>query len=602
MRVLLCLVAAAATFCGCSDLGVSGGGSSSTAGAVSAAAAAPTPQVVFDAPARGAFLSPGPVLVSGHVLMGKANVPVVSVEVDGQPVTLNPNGSFSTTLNIATGATTIQAVCTDSEGARGGSIIGVLAGTFKPINEPILQAGGVRLNEPALNALGKIIELSLWSTDLTRLLQNAGSLYETNFLFLQAWVDVVLVRYHDLRVSIDSTANGLKVRAVAVRPVIDTNVDASIGFGSRFGPSAARLEANEMVVEATLKLAPSNTEPVDVTISDVTLTLTNFGVTTASPLIQLVLPLVESAVRDALTTEIRKAIADDLPPVLSQLITDYLAPPQGFDILGKPFRYNLEISKVDHDDLGIGLEIGFNANPLQWTSVASTAPGSLVTPGALPLLRTHRGLRIAVDDDGLNRLFFGFWASGILDIDVDQRFFQDNGISVPLDLTVASFSQFLPQLSSLASPTTPVVLRVEPKLPPIVTVRGTPSLLDIDVNELHITIMLDHGNGQLETVLRTVAHASLGAGVAFQDYGLKVSSATTPVIGIDVIEEPVIEFDDRQIEIMLGIVLTPMLPEIVNGTKPLGIPHINQLTVFDVMVGADGSSGDHLLVEADLLR
>ena len=55
-------------------------------------------------------------------------------------------------------------------------------------------------------------------------------------------------------------------------------------------------------------------------------------------------------------------------------------------------------------------------------------------------------------------------------------------------------------------------------------------------------------------------------------------------------------------EVLLSLVLTPLIPQVLNGVNMIPVPHLNQLTIFNCQTFSDGPSFDHLTATADMSR
>src|SRR6185503_1182800 len=94
-----------------------------------------TPPVIeVTSPPRGTVTEDTSVTVAGTVTDGES---AVAVKVNGQPVPVNPDGSFSTTIEVGDGITLFDTIATDAGGNEANDARAVLAGTLVPQETPV---------------------------------------------------------------------------------------------------------------------------------------------------------------------------------------------------------------------------------------------------------------------------------------------------------------------------------------------------------------------------------------------------------------------------------------------------------------------------------
>src|SRR5437773_1176129 len=81
-----------------------------------------------------------------------------------------------------------------------------------------------------------------------------------------------------------------------------------------------------------------------------------------------------------------------------------------------------------------------------------------------------------------------------------------------------------------------------------------------------------------------------------------VSSAGSPNLHCEVVDEPIVRFDERRIEVLLGVVMEPAVGHFLNKIPVVKIPYFNQLTSVNVGVYADGTLHDNVGIEGELVR
>lgn len=598
------LFVGASALCGCSDLTATGSGAGpvQTAPAV---VAEPTPTIELITPARGAFLATGQVLVTGRteVVPGTEST-IRSVRVNGQSVPVEADGTFETLVTCILGLNVIQAEVVDSRGKRGTTSIGCLAGDYRSTSTSVAQAAKIHITDTALSAVGKIVESSLWATDINSLFAGANPLVDSSLLWIDYSVSVDDVRFHDVQAGLDTQLDGIHVLATVVRPVITVTVEANLGLGIRIGPEVVTLTADKVDLRSRIHASARTDDSLNVRLEDTALDFTNFKANTTSGVLSAIERTMRGFIRRKLEGLVVDAVTDTLQPLVDTALAEYLTPTpqQAYNVLGKPFLVDIRMEYVTFGNDAFEIAARFDTPPVvPGNAVGPPQQGSLSTLGSQPQIPVGPGVFVSADDDAINRLLHGFWRNGVLNIDLDDAFLQQNGMSLPINLEVGSLVQFLPELRGVMPDETPLAIRIRPLLPPIVTFAGTTDLVQLQAGELGIDIMVDRGNG-FETLLSAHAHATMGLTVEMTSDGLSVSTASYPTIIFDIDGEPIVEFDNRRLEVMLSVVMTPLIPQLLNDAKVIKIPHLQSLTVFNAQAFSDGPQKEHLTVTGEMSR
>lgn len=592
---------------GCSDLksssGGGGGGGSATAAAV---VVEPTPTIEIVSPAPGSFLAPGQAAVTGRVSKATgSDAEIHLARVNGELVTVQPDGSFQTFVTMVPGLNVIEGAVSDTSGRSGSAAAGVLAGDWRDTTQTVRDAAFVRVTNPALDAMAKVVESSLWATDLNEILRRANPIFDTSLLWVQVWVDIQQVRFRDLQVRMQARTDGIHLVAEVLDPIIDVTVQANLGLGAITTPEPVTIVADRVELTGRVMARTRQDHTIRMTVEDPALRFHGFRALAASQLISTIEPLVRGMVQRAIEREIVGAIQDDLQPLLDQALLDYLTPNASdpFDVFGKPFLIDVRGEQITFDNDGVSIGVRFDAPPVQLTGLAQArAPsGSLRSFGTRPMPTVGPGIFASIDDDAANRLLHGLWAGGVADIDIDGAFLAAQGLNLPIALELGALKGFLPELRDVGADNAPLGLRLRPGLPPVVQMTGTPNLIELQAGELGVEITVDRGQGP-EPLLVAAVHARLGLNAVLTSDGLKLSTATNPRLRFDVRAEPLVELDNRRIEVLLTVLLTPLLPQLLNGADIIPVPHIRQLQLFNSSAYVDGPARDHLSVIGDMLR
>jgi hypothetical protein len=561
---------------------------------------APTPKVTITTPQRASFLPTGTSVVEGNV------VPVTgatasTVMLNGVSVPLDSTNHFSSTVTIVEGLNVLQASCTDSSGQLGATAVGVLAGTFNPSTNLVPQAAVVRVDQSSFDAISALAESGILGTDWTAFFQSKNPIYATGFAFIHLTANITQVRYRGVHCALAGKPGLLGASVTIDQPIIDATVAVDLGLGT-LGPYPAQVTADNAVITADIGAAAQPNGTVAFTGQNTVTNFQNFNlaITSGGVIDAIVQTFAEGAISDALKSYIDDAVTNMLPQKMQTALAT-LQNRDPIDVLGKSFSMDIRAEQITLDPSGVFVSAAFSAYGTTPTALSLTAPGSLATAGAPPSTVTNRGFFATVDDDTLNRAFYGLWEGGCLDIDLDAAFFAQRQITMPIQLNVGEIKMFLPEVAGLMPDSTPVMLRLSPALPPVARVSGTPDIAHIQAGEFGIEVMIDRGSGW-ERLFKAVAHADVGIELAFSTQGLTITSGSTPTFIFDIVDEPIVRFDHQRIDTALSVVLTPLVPHFINTIGTIFIPHLNQLQTLNVTIYPDGPALEHITVVGEMTR
>jgi len=168
---------------------------------------------------------------------------------------------------------------------------------------------------------------------------------------------------------------------------------------------------------------------------------------------------------------------------------------------------------------------------------------------------------------------------------------------------VGYLTKLLPELLGAVPESAPLAFKIEAGLPPVLEVAGAPDLLRLSLGEVRVEVLADRGGG-FETLFTVIAHARIGATVSFvPNSGLVLSSSSNAEITSDLIESPLVELDERKLQVVLGTVFTPFAPRLINMVNLIPMPQeIAHLSFFDLHAAPAGPALDHLLVSLEARR
>lgn len=594
----------------CSNLGVDSPRSGGTSGVGSLAAGSITPpvpgiQVEILSPVRASFQSPGRMTLTGMTTPSQStSAPITEVVIDGLTLPVQPDGSFSTDIDLLPGMNVIGALARDSRGETGSTTISVLAGEWNPPNQVIPAAISLRINDASLDALASIGEDTARTLDMSQL--TTTPLYQNRILgLLDALATMHNPRFTDTRVVFDSQPDGLHFLLELIDPAVEVQVQASMFGRLTMGPEIALVGADSVLVTGRIVLSVLPDGRLGVSVEDVTVDFVRFYATfPTSPLMSLVAPLFRGLIQGRLENELANGLALQAAD-MQQELDNALTPAQPLTVLNKPFGLDVRAESVAFDHLGFGMQLQYNSPPVLGTTPrAQAAPGSFRTPGGMPAPTSPRSTVISMDDDTINRALYAAWAGGLLDMDMSPQGLLQQNITMPNGgITAADVGALLPELLTVASPSAPMSVRIETGLPPLLQVTGAPDMVELSLGEVYLEMLVDRGGGTFETFFRIALHVRIGATVVVNQGGIRLSSAQNADIRVDLLDTPMVDLDERRIQVLLITALTPLLPRLINSVNVIPLPpQIQQLTLFDMRAWPDGPARDHLSVGLDMLR
>jgi len=288
------------------------------------------------------------------------------------------------------------------------------------------------------------------------------------------------------------------------------------------------------------------------------------------------------------------------------VLDQQLRPTNPINLLGGQFAYALSGETIAYDDTGVTVVLGLDTPQVAPLSPrGQAAPGSFSTIGGPPPLQTTSGVVVALDDDAINRLLHAAWAQGLLEVDLGPVALTRNNVTLPggAPLTLGELTNLLPELLGAAPKSAPIAVKAETWLPPVLEVTGAPDLLRVSLGEVHLEVMVDRGQG-FETLFKAVVHARVGATVAFvPNKGVVLTSSSNAEIAVDLIESPLVEMDERKLQVVVGTVFTPLAPRFINTISLVPLPQqIAHLSFVDLRAAPSGPDLEHLTVSLEMRR
>jgi hypothetical protein len=575
-------------------------------------------EVTLTSPAHGIFTQAASIGVTGTVTTSP--IGDVSLTINGNPVTIQPNGSFSTSISLTPAIifNEVRAVLThtptgfttrDRRVVIVGPSINYGDGTLLP------QSVGLRINDTGFDKLEPVLE-SLVDLDIGALLPP-----NTNLGLSQCFLEIFgLCTFSLDAVYIDNASLGgfginVNSQTNFVNGIITlSNIEVNLDVYTTLGKCDLRVRATTTTISGNYLLEP---DPFDAQVIDVnqngnvSVNFSNFNhdftggfcnFPIIEPLINLILGDVESQVRDALVDFLKDPDgAGTQDAVIAQAIEDALAAVELTGPIGDGFGINLDtpLFAIPEDVNGITLASGAIASTLNPAPGAPVFPKTLLIPSTYPTSQlasalTPGGLSydmgLAIAESAFNQILAAQAESGTLQGAITELELTPGN---PLPITPSLLALFLPEFSQLP-PALPLTLNIRPTLAPVLT--GTTGPLG-ELAELVIShLLLDVTSGPvgMETL-----HARLAVDVAAAfdltiepGTGNLLPAITTPDaddILITLLDNP-LGLDEPTLQTVIPALMAPLFPQLAGAFGAFPLPEFLGLAPTAIEVSRIGTT------------
>ena len=504
----------------------------------------PVPILTILSPASGTFTTGSSITMTGTV----TNIPVadLALTVNGTPVPLQPDGSFSTTLAVSQSAVLNPFVVK----ARKVSLNYTVTQRVMVIAGPAVVDGmfspsgiGMRINDTGLNQLEPTIQSMInGSFDISSMILAANPIVD-DYCVIDTWfgcagrvdVNASSVTYSQpVGVNLDAITNLTNVLVAVQNIRINYRVTGAVSCDGHLTASTTNVSGNYDQVPGV----PANNVNVNQQ-GDVGVGFVNFNNSFDSgvcdwpiigDIIQLVIGDVQPMVHDGLGTNLRDP--DGSGPQDAPIAAAIQATLAGLSIAGPigtalGVTLNADLENIAEDTTGLTYRTASRVtqpdptpgspDQLYSSNPAETFP----TLGAnTPVTNQPYGLGLAISSGTFNQLLKAETESGLLQLDVTE--FQ----GVPL--TASLLALFLPEFSNLPG-STPLVLRVKPTLAPFLTGQDGPGgeISDLRVPQVIGTVLGHDSFANEVEYLKVAFDARIGLNFSFDNQ----TASLTPTFG-----------------------------------------------------------------------
>jgi hypothetical protein len=547
------------------------------------------PVFKIEEPDRGEFTFGDELVAMGIVTDDVSGV--ASLTINGDPVTVAVDGSFSSTLALDFGLNIYESEAIDGDGNSTTDTRAGLAGSYKTMGDVATDGLMVHLKEGAggLDVLEDMAEELVSATDLDALIpspaytaEDHSSTWFGDFTWYSVWLYVQNPSFGSVEVDIDPTAGGYLDVTFTIHDLsLDWNAYGEISEVDY--DTDGTITATAIAVTMKVYMGVSG-GVVSASVADVAATTSGFdfdmGGTLGSVLgffgvESLIEDEIEDALKDALVSEVETEVPALLEDALGSLeISDTLT------VADTLLQVDAYLTKLSIDDVGISLSLGTSVTADAWVSPYA-GPGSLFYDYGAPDL-TGAGMGLGIGLDFLNQITHAAWGGGVLDLSMD-------GAEMGLDESTAAM---------LFPGVTTVALDTEALLPPVF-VPGTTVDWDYDLQIGDLYMLLwdeDTGTTLVEIYTSIIAPAH----VEISSVGDLEINMDAPTVWVDVVSSEGSLLSDAALEALVETALPSALSSLTGTLAEVSLPSIDGFQIIGITASSGGAEGGFVALEGSL--
>lgn len=553
------------------------------------------PEITITNPERGAWRLDMADTATGTIIDAWSGVTWATI--NGDPLSIALDGSYSHPLSYDFGITMIETLALDGDGNESNDRRAVLAGDF------IADGGGVpdglvaRLNEDTINSLETMGEDLIGQQDLGSLLTNPV-VYEYSesciwipfvgdvcFTWYELELNVYNPSFSSVDLDLDPMANGaIHTVATAHDLWVDYTAEgvvAEIGFG----PVNGYIGADTITIE--MDLTPSvNNGTVAIAISNVSVYSTGFVFDFDSWIYDAANFFgidIDGMVQDLLEDMITDVVQDEVPAMLEDVLQG-LELSFDIELFGNTYIIVAQPHGIWVDDDGLTLSLQTYISPDQWLA-PYTGIGSLYADYAMPSYGPTPGMVLSISDDFLNQALFAFWGGGLLEQNLP---FTDLGID-PTEFA------FLPP-----NMTDPQIV-VSAMLPPVVLPGTDAHLSDLQMGDLMLAIYGDDPSDPANLVLKLYMGLDAGLDITVTPNQTLAATIYDVDTWFDVVYPDMPSNQEAALELLLDQIIPGLTPLLTDALGEIEIPAIAGYTLDNISISVAGADDGYINAAGDLV-
>ena len=496
-------------------------------------------QLLLSEPGRGARVTGPTLTVAGQV----HNATSPTVTVDGEPVDVDPDGSFSIDLPVEPGLFTLETLVEDANG-RAQDLRAALVDADADETAPVEEAVQVVVSRQGFAELGKLITPALANLDIGSLLGQGGAA-------LGDGVEVRSITYDRVEVALAPEAGALelRLRLYGLRIEIVGEVDLLVA-PVRLSGSASSNPA-EIIARLALEVTPAG--GLDIQIANAEAALHDFELD-LDGVPGFIEDLVDNLVREFAEDKIGEAIRDFVVPKLF----DPNALSREIEVLGTSLKLDLQLRDIALDPWAMTIDVAAAAE----ASEVVHAGGAVRPFGGQPTRGADADatdLDLALGADFVSRILHAAWAGGVLDFSLEEG----AGVELPIQLTVGVLANALGEAARGIDPTESLLLRTRALLPPVASVVPGDHPLVVEIGDLMLELATID-----EPLVSVALQLTMSVGLSTDENG-----DLQPDIQVDtradVAETPRGRVEDAMLENQIGA-FAALLPTALAGDAAAG--------------------------------
>lgn len=533
------------------------------------------PKLVLTSPERALYVESDAattVTVSGQVT--DSGTGLETVKIAEQTLQVGADGSFSFEWPVELGYSTIVVTASDLAGNQADALRGVVVGTFDDPTAPVSEAFSIFVREETLGEIATVIETVVTPAFVKQLLEEN---------FMNENITVETISFDPLDATIEANTGVISidiiVSNVAVTGTFTLDPD-TYPVTINLARAAVNLEMTPVVLpDGSLDLQFSEAA-LDVADEDLTYTV---GEDLSQADTEFLRDLIVNFARRAFGEFVANFVLAELydPDILKREI----------ELLGRTLTFELAFEEITVFPDGVLAKLSATTPAEKFPEVRDV-PGALANPmGPVNSPSIENDITFTTHRLALDHIFHGVWRSGLLHQELRDSNFA--GIQLPFDLTAESLATVLDtRIDTLAPPSTPILLRLRPLMPPFIKLNGETNEINGNLSEFILEFVLDQpGNPVL--VASTALFIDLTINVELEGYVVKLDFVAN--VRADLAEETSeFDLDDEATEALfeeIGALIPAVLSQSIDIA---GVADLTWVTLEDPQFEVHGSSNDHI--------
>lgn len=526
-------------------------------------------------------------------------------------VTLSGSCEFTKNYSMHGGLNIYNARVENNSEIKARGSTSALYGTFFEDDVFINNSIWVGLTENGFNTIGDVVNNLITDMNIPDMLMAMNPLFDEDYevwgvTLATARAEVTAVTMGDLTIDFNILPLGTYLSTL-VR-MNDIRLDFKVrGHILGIGYSVTGYVATEWVeldTNAEIGVVGNNLyvnmETLDVAIEDLDIDINNFP----DELIGLFESTIEGIIEDVVSDALQDEVPDLLTEVLNEIPMDYtfdVTLPDGTDANANFAVRPATVSSNDNGDaMTFIMQSRFMLDAV--SSLPPVMPGSIRTSSTAPdsfgqyIWGTSNDYEMGMylGDDILNQALYNIYRAGALSLDYDQAFATDDtGIGLLLPAAIIS-----------TYPHNDVNLKFRPLLPPVILVgeggRSVPARVQMGDMMLHMFVVDDLGDEVLILSAAVSFDAAAAIDIVFPDNTLSISLSNPDAV-LDVVSEPVADFNNDLFEGLGPFLVEMLLPIIENFLGEIQIPTFSGYGAQVLQAFPIGPQADYISIWLDLI-